>query len=171
MATCQICKYAGTPSYKSPCSECKGFSKYEYLPLIDAANRLSAYEDIGLKPDEIEKRNTEYIEVTEVTHGVLHQKMSQQLRANMDRWLVVLPCKIGDTVYCLDVIDGEVTSGTVKSFSVLDNQGHGIMEIRMPKEVPEIVSITCDLSEIGTSVFLIQEEAENALEVREKYDK
>ena len=30
MATCNICKYAGRPTYKSPCSECKEFSKYEY---------------------------------------------------------------------------------------------------------------------------------------------
>ena len=30
MPTCNICKYAGRPIYKSPCSECKEFSKYEY---------------------------------------------------------------------------------------------------------------------------------------------
>lgn len=30
MYTCNICKYAGRPTYKSPCSECKEFSKYEY---------------------------------------------------------------------------------------------------------------------------------------------
>lgn len=30
MSTCNICKYAGRPIYKSPCSECKEFSKYEY---------------------------------------------------------------------------------------------------------------------------------------------
>ena len=30
MPTCNICKYAGRPTYKSPCSECKEFSKYEY---------------------------------------------------------------------------------------------------------------------------------------------
>lgn len=30
MATCNICKYSGRPTYKSPCSECKEFSKYEY---------------------------------------------------------------------------------------------------------------------------------------------
>ena len=27
---CNICKNAGRPTYKSPCSECKEFSKYEY---------------------------------------------------------------------------------------------------------------------------------------------
>ena len=30
MPNCNICKYAGRPIYKSPCSECKEFSKYEY---------------------------------------------------------------------------------------------------------------------------------------------
>lgn len=30
MPTCNICKYAGRPIYKSPCSECKEFSEYEY---------------------------------------------------------------------------------------------------------------------------------------------
>ena len=30
MPTCNICKYAGRPTYKSPCSECKEFSEYEY---------------------------------------------------------------------------------------------------------------------------------------------
>ena len=30
MPTCNICKYAGKPIYKSPCSECKEFSEYEY---------------------------------------------------------------------------------------------------------------------------------------------
>lgn len=30
MPNCNICKYAGRPTYKSPCSECKEFSKYEY---------------------------------------------------------------------------------------------------------------------------------------------
>ena len=30
MPTCNICKYAGRPTYKSPCSECKEFSQYEY---------------------------------------------------------------------------------------------------------------------------------------------
>ena len=42
MATCNICKYAGRPIYKSPCSECKGFSKYEYEKLQTNADRFRA---------------------------------------------------------------------------------------------------------------------------------
>lgn len=45
MATCNICKSAGTPSYKSPCSECKGFSKYEYRKLQTNADRIRAMSD------------------------------------------------------------------------------------------------------------------------------
>lgn len=45
MATCNICKYAGTPSYKSPCSECKGFSKYEYEKPKTNADRIRAMND------------------------------------------------------------------------------------------------------------------------------
>ena len=29
MNTCKLCAYGGTPSYKSPCSECFDFSKWE----------------------------------------------------------------------------------------------------------------------------------------------
>ena len=45
MATCQICTYAGTPSYKSPCSECKGFSKYEYEKPMTNADKIRDMTD------------------------------------------------------------------------------------------------------------------------------
>ena len=54
MATCQICTYAGTPSYKSPCSECKGFSKYEYEKPMTNADRIRAMTDEELA-DALEK--------------------------------------------------------------------------------------------------------------------
>ena len=45
MTTFDICKYAGRPIYKSPCSECKGFSKYEYEKLKTNADRIRAMSD------------------------------------------------------------------------------------------------------------------------------
>ena len=77
---------------------------------------------------------------------------------------VELPCRVGDVVYCIDVIDYEtVILGMVEYFSALDGSGNGSMEIRMPKEVPDIVSITCDWKQIGKTVFLTREEAEKAI--------
>lgn len=45
MHTCNICKYAGRPTYKSPCSECKEFSKYEYENKKTNADRIRSMSD------------------------------------------------------------------------------------------------------------------------------
>ena len=45
MSTCNICKYAGRPTYKSPCSECKEFSKYEYENKKTNADIIRAMSD------------------------------------------------------------------------------------------------------------------------------
>lgn len=45
MATCNICKYAERPMYKSPCSECKGYSKYEYKQVQTNADRIRSMTD------------------------------------------------------------------------------------------------------------------------------
>ena len=45
MDTCHLCTYAGTPSYKSPCSECKGFNKYEYKKPQTNADRIRDMSD------------------------------------------------------------------------------------------------------------------------------
>ena len=45
MPTCNICKYAGRPIYKSPCSECKGFSKYEYEKIQTNDDRIRYMTD------------------------------------------------------------------------------------------------------------------------------
>ena len=45
MPTCNTCKYAGRPSYKSPCSECKEFSKYEHKSKITNADRIRSVSD------------------------------------------------------------------------------------------------------------------------------
>ena len=45
MPTCNICKYAGRPTYKSPCAECKEFSKYEYENKKTNADRIRSMSD------------------------------------------------------------------------------------------------------------------------------
>ena len=71
----------------------------EYLPLIDAANRLAAYENTGLEPEEIKAHEEEFIELTTLSYGPVHKKISQWLKADRDGRLVVLPCKVGDHVW------------------------------------------------------------------------
>ena len=48
MPICNTCKYAGRPTYKSPCSECKEFSKYEPENKKTNADRIRAMSDENL---------------------------------------------------------------------------------------------------------------------------
>ena len=45
MTACNTCKYVGRPTYKSPCSECKEFSKYEHESKKTNADRIRAMSD------------------------------------------------------------------------------------------------------------------------------
>lgn len=53
MSTCNICKYAGRPTYKSPCSECKDFSKYEYENKKTNADIIRSMSDEDLAQEMI----------------------------------------------------------------------------------------------------------------------
>ena len=45
MGACANCKYAGRPTYKSPCSECKDHSKHEPVEIRTNADRIRAMSD------------------------------------------------------------------------------------------------------------------------------
>lgn len=66
--------------------------------------RLAAYEEIGMKPEEIKdfmKRWEQSVEIAGMCkkHDIDH--ICELLQAEKDGRLVVLPCKVGDTVYTL----------------------------------------------------------------------
>lgn len=54
-------------------------------------NRLAAYEDTGLEPEEIKKHEAAYNECLTRTYGPFKQKISQWLQAEQDGRLVELP--------------------------------------------------------------------------------
>ena len=66
-------------------------------------DRLADYEDSGLEPEEIKEHEAAYNECLTRTYGPFKQKISQWLQAEQDGRLVVLPCKVGDTVYMPDL--------------------------------------------------------------------
>lgn len=82
----------------------------EYLPLIECAQKCAAYEDTGLTPKEIVKRNEAYIEIMTRTYGPFRQKISQWLQADQAGRLVVLP---GEE-YCWR-IRGDIAIGLILS--------------------------------------------------------
>ena len=103
--------------------------------------RLKAYEDAGLSPQAC----AEAREIEETLSGCDYSisRMVELMKADKDGRVLILPCKVGDTVYRLQYI--EQTPGR---FTV------GIVPIKFA---------LIWLEEFGRTVFLSREEAEKAM--------
>ena len=130
----------------------------------EAANRLAAYEETRLTPEEFHAYWV-FLEdmIGEQKVGEALDRFRQLVKADRDGRLVVPPCKAGDTVY-------EVTSRkTISEYRVKAIR----VELFCTFIEWDIVAGFVDKSifgvpvdEIGKTVFLTREEAEAALEVR-----
>lgn len=113
-------------------------------------SRLAAYEDTGLEPEEITdfmKRWERSVEIAGLCKkgGIGH--LLELKKAEQDGRLLVLPCKVGDTVYAAET--GPVIPLSVAYVGVyLEGADGGDWEA---------------LDNIGETVFLTREEAEAAL--------
>ena len=121
---------------------------------------LRAYEATGLEPEQCENAKT-IIESAFSDDTSKAERIRELLKADKDGRVVVLPCKVGDTVY-------EVTSRkTISEYRVKAIR----VELFCTFIEWDIVAGFVDKSlfgvsvdEIGKTVFLTREEAEKALE-------
>lgn len=112
--------------------------------------RLKAYEDMGLTPEEIKSMKDEHfsgLEMAKLHSALMELKKYQE--ADRDGRLVVLPCKVGDTVYRL-------FAGNP------DNPVIATLKINTVTEAVKLIGKMGMHKYIGT--FLTREEAEKALE-------
>ncbi len=107
-----------------------------------AWERLKQYEDSGLSPIACEEARK--IEDGLSKHDYSIARMVELMQADKDGRVVVLPCKVADTVYRLQYVE--------------ESPGRFIVDA-MPIKFALIW-----LNEFGKTVFLTREEAENALE-------
>ncbi len=127
---------------------------------IAVCERLAAYEDTGLTPEEIKAPFTEdtMINLAAQALGVETSRLRGLAEADKDGRVVVLPCRQGDELwtYCNHPVK-RVYSFTVSDVSTLNGRTVlntlGLGTIR-----PE---------DIGKTVFLTREEAEKALQEME----
>ena len=131
------------------CVDCPAFDK-----LIE---RLAAYEDIGLTPEEIKAPFTEdtMINLAAQALGVEPRRLRELAEADKDGRCVVLPCKVGDTVWRI-IRDGEphITRDEVRDMYFADDMTPCV----------ELVGGRVTFTEkFGKTVFLSREEAEKAL--------
>lgn len=163
--------YAGPKNpYKVPLTigELAELPNIKYSPreiLDEVFARLAAYEDTGLEPDEIELMK----EAQEIGENMKPKRLAEILDAEKDSRLVVLPCKVGDILYV-------PTRGIVSRFECTHIEvredddcfwfwigwrlKHGILG---RKRIDGVYA-----SEIGKTVFLTRQEAEEAM--REEAD-
>ena len=134
------------------CVDCPAFDK-----LIE---RLAAYEDTGLTPEEIKAPFTEdtMINLAAQALGVETSRLRGLAEADKDGRVVVLPCKVGDGLwtFCSHPVE-QVYSFTVTDISTLNGRTLlntsrcGVMDAR----------------DVGKTVFLTREEAKKALQEME----
>ena len=142
------------------------FSGVQYQ--ADFVDRLAAYEDTGLTPEEIKAQFTEdtMINLAAQALGVEHSRLREIAEAEKDRRCVVLPCKVGDTVWIVGAVR-KLYSAKVRTFfcghpsTVCGSDPYGHIHM--------IRTTECDIpmQEFGKTVFLSRAEAERAMEEME----
>lgn len=167
----EVCRNQG----ENGCTDC---------PIAKAFDRLAAYEETGLEPEEIMeavklfsgtnvdvpkeiigwvKRATWHCKrLAELTRLVSFDRLRQLAEAEKEGQLVVLPCKVGDKLY--DITLGEVREKTVISLSMFVPESVNHLVIHAEDFRTAITSY--ELQDIGETFFLTREAAEAALEAQ-----
>ena len=132
--------------------------------------RLKAYEDIGLTPEEIKAPFTEdtMINLAAQALGVDADRLRELAEADKDGRVVVLPCKVGDTVYMIERIF-DIDNGVCDEICARKVIGHGGNNLNKLWLVGSggICNAYIFVSEFGKTVFLTREEAERAIQEME----
>lgn len=120
-----------------------------------ACDRLAAYEDTGLTPEEIKAPFTEdtMINLAAQALGVEADRLRELAEADKDGRVIVQPCKVGDKLY--RVFAGEIFEHRVGSMKYFAIQGRW--------DIETYPFCPCVESSIGKTIFLSHKEAEKAL--------
>ena len=131
----------------------------------EGVERLAAYEDTGLTPEEVTALGNLFDYVLEESKTLTGQlallnRIRDLDRADKDGRLVVMPCKVGDTVYEVTsrktISEYRVKAIRVELFCIFIE-----WDIVVGFVDKSIFGVPVD--EIGKTVFLTREEAEKTL--------
>jgi hypothetical protein len=153
MMDCEKCKADWTGKHGKPMADCTALYCRNRLK-----NRLAAYEDTGLTPEDCAR-------ATEIDDILLDEyypsgRMRKLIKADKDGRVVVLPCKVGDTVWA--ILDGAKYARECKvDFVNIGSFGTTIVFV-VKDGLREQYGVTA--AAFVKTVFLTREEAEKALE-------
>lgn len=131
---------------------------------ISAANRLAAYEDTGLTPQEVISMKFEWCAMMDALNSIGggYTRLRELAEADKDGRLVVLPCKVGQRVFALLDTDKHISECEVKQIGM----GNKIGFIGLEPIGARGREYGVALNGFGKTVFLTREEAEKALEAK-----
>ena len=118
--------------------------------------RLKAYEDTGLEPEEVFPKDKadeialKLMRLADLESICSYTRLRELAETDKDGRLVILPCKVGDTVY--DVDFGRISSHFIRKIEWNKQGGFARCAFLLP------------FDDFGKTVFLTKEEAEKALE-------
>ena len=135
-------------------------------------DRLAAYEDTGLMPEEVLPKDKadeialKLMRLADLERLCSYDRLRELAEADKDGRCVVLPCKVGDTVWIVGAVR-KLYSAKVRTFfcghpsTVCGSDPYGHIHM--------IRTTECDIpmQEFGKTVFLSREEAEKALQEME----
>ena len=122
--------------------------------------RLKAYEDTGLEPEEVLPKDKadeialKLMRLADLENFCSYTRLRELAEADKDGRLVVLPCKVGDTLF--RVFAGEILEHKVGNMRYLAIQERWDIDTTPFCSYVE--------SSIGKTIFLTREEAKAALE-------
>ena len=143
-----------SPRFNNPvsngaCEKIKCSAKCDSCKINDLIAKLCAYEDTGLEPEEIIGLKNTCEQLSGINDSLFkaNQEMGKDLaewkKAHDDGRMVVLPCKVGDTIW------------RIKCFADWPDIGKPYVEAD--------AFLYRDIHYFGKTVFLTREEAEEAL--------
>ncbi len=126
--------------------------------------RLKAYEDTGLGPEEVERSKLEIeagcVKAIARTYGIDINCLRKLAEADKDGRLVVLPCKVGDRLY---EVTGRKTISVYKVRAIRVELFGLFIEWDIVEGFAWQSLSGINAGEIGKTVFLTYEEAEKEL--------
>lgn len=122
--------------------------------------RLKAYEDTGLTPEKIDMDHEAAETLRQLCRGYDLGRLVNLAEADKDGRVVVLPCKVGDTVWA--ILDGKKHAcKCMVEFINIGGLGTTIVLCKVDG-LREQYGVTA--ASFGKTIFLSREEAEAALE-------
>lgn len=139
------------------------YTEQEWICVLQ--DRLAAYEDTGLTPEEVAALVKDWSDLCTIVGecgGI--DRMRELAEADKDGRLVVLPCKAGDRLY---EVTGRKTTSVYKVRAIRVELFGLFIEWDIVEGFVWQSLSGINAGEIGKTVFLTREEAEKALKTKE----